>query len=112
MRLPRNKLWISLLLPLLICVAVVGLGVRHEVRAREGDALTYVGAQSCVACHAGESEAWRHSHHAVSMQRATSGTVLGDFSNTRFEHAGIGTTFSRKDGNFVVQDGWAGWGDA
>ena len=36
------------------------------------------------------------------MQEATVQTVLGDFSDTRFTHAGITSTFFRRDGKFYV----------
>jgi len=63
---------------------------------------TFVGAAACAGCHAAESEAWRHSQHAAAMEEATEATVLGDFKDARFTHGGVTTTFTRKDGRFVV----------
>jgi predicted CXXCH cytochrome family protein len=37
------------------------------------------------------------------MQVASEGTLLGDFAGARFEHFGAVTTFSRRDGRFVVR---------
>jgi tetratricopeptide (TPR) repeat protein len=37
------------------------------------------------------------------MQEATESTVLGDFDGAIFEHAGVASTFSRRDGRFIVR---------
>ena len=37
------------------------------------------------------------------MQPATDATVAGDFKNARFSYAGVTSTFSRRDGKFVVR---------
>ncbi len=37
------------------------------------------------------------------MQPATDTTVAGDFKNARFSYAGVTSTFSRRDGKFVVR---------
>ena len=37
------------------------------------------------------------------MQPPTEDTVAGDFSNARFTYAGVTSTFSRRDGRFVVR---------
>ena len=37
------------------------------------------------------------------MQPATDATVAGDFKNARFTYAGVTSTFSRRDGKFVVR---------
>ena len=65
-------------------------------------ATHYVGSTVCAACHAQEDKAWRGSHHALAMQEATAQTVLGDFSDIRFTHAGITSTFFQRDGKFYV----------
>jgi tetratricopeptide (TPR) repeat protein len=40
----------------------------------------YVGSAACVSCHAQEGAAWSRSHHALSMQPASAGTVLGELA--------------------------------
>ena len=62
----------------------------------------YIGAAACGGCHRGEFEAWLGSDHDLAMQEATPATVLGDFDNVRFEHAGTTTRFSRRDGRYLV----------
>ena len=37
------------------------------------------------------------------MQPATDASVAGDFNNARFSYAGVTSTFSRRDGKFVVR---------
>ncbi len=41
----------------------------------------YVGSDKCVECHRQEYREWQKSHHAKSMNRADSSTVVGDFDN-------------------------------
>jgi tetratricopeptide (TPR) repeat protein len=41
----------------------------------------YVGSAACVSCHAEEGAAWSRSHHALSMQPASTGTMLGDLAS-------------------------------
>jgi len=64
---------------------------------------TYVGAETCASCHAGEYRAWRDSHHRLAMQEAGESTVLGDFNNAKFRHYGVESTFFRRDGKFMVR---------
>ena len=62
----------------------------------------YVGGAVCAECHAKEQAAWRGSDHDLAMQVADEKAVLGDFANARFKYAGTTTTFSRRDGKYVV----------
>jgi Flp pilus assembly protein TadD len=80
-------------------------GLRTEARetAPSLAEATYVGRDACARCHARESEAWKGSHHDLAMQEATSHTVLGDFDGRSFTYAGVTSTFSRKDGKFLVR---------
>lgn len=63
----------------------------------------YVGATACASCHATETKGWQGSQHARAMQHASDQTVLGDFNNARLTHAGITSTFFRRDGKFMVR---------
>ena len=40
---------------------------------------------------------------ALAMQHATDETVLGDFNDASFDHAGVRSRFFRKDGKFLVE---------
>ena len=65
--------------------------------------MTFLGSEACTGCHAKEVEAWRGSHHALAMQEANQKTVLGDFGDRRFTHAGVTSTFSARDGKYFVR---------
>ena len=69
---------------------------------RQATPVAYVGRAACAECHAREVEAWRGSDHDLAMQVADETTVLGNFADAKFEYAGTTTTFSRRDGKFVV----------
>jgi tetratricopeptide (TPR) repeat protein len=63
----------------------------------------YVGSAACGSCHAREHAAWRSSQHAQAMAEASERTVLGDFADARFTHAGATSRFFRRDGRYVVR---------
>ena len=63
----------------------------------------YVGSSACGKCHAAEFEAWSGSQHAIAMQVADEKTVLGNFNDAKFRHFDQTTTFSRRNGKFVVR---------
>jgi tetratricopeptide (TPR) repeat protein len=65
-------------------------------------AARHVGGAVCAECHAKEQAAWHGSDHDLAMQVADEKAVLGDFANAKFKYAGTSTTFSRRDGKFVV----------
>ena len=66
-------------------------------------AATHVGHQVCGQCHAQIEQRWRGSHHDLAMQPPTDASVAGDFNDARFTYAGVTSTFSRRDGTFVVR---------
>ncbi|NLF70600.1 MAG: ammonia-forming cytochrome c nitrite reductase subunit c552 [Candidatus Anammoximicrobium sp.] len=61
---------------------------------------TYVGRESCIACHREASDAWQGSHHDLAMDVATPETVLGDFNDVEFEQFGIRSRLFRRDGKY------------
>src|SRR5262245_1672417 len=65
--------------------------------------LDYVGVTTCETCHAAEAKRWRGSHHDLAMQKPDAKTVQGDFGGRSFEHDGVVTSFSRKDGRYLVR---------
>ena len=82
-------------------IALASLWISPTAHADEPAA--YVGGQVCSECHAAEAERWKGSHHALAMQPATAGRVLGDFADARFEHFGVTTTFFRDGDKFMVR---------
>jgi predicted CXXCH cytochrome family protein len=67
------------------------------------EAASYVGAARCAACHAAEAERWHGSHHDRAMEEASEASVLGDFANASFDHFATSSSFSRREGRFVVR---------
>jgi predicted CXXCH cytochrome family protein len=63
----------------------------------------FVGRQLCASCHVAEEKLWQGSHHDLAMQHASDTTVLGDFNNSDFSHAGTSSRFFKKDGRFMVR---------
>nr|WP_315856753.1 tetratricopeptide repeat protein [Rhizobium leguminosarum] len=62
----------------------------------------FVDERTCASCHADQAAAFSKSHHAKAMALADDVTVRGDFDNSRFDHDGVVTTFTRRDGRFFV----------
>jgi predicted CXXCH cytochrome family protein len=64
---------------------------------------SFVGGKACADCHSAQFDAWKGSHHALAMQKATESTVLGDFAGAELEHFGVTTTFFRNGDKFMVR---------
>ena len=71
--------------------------------AAADEPATFVGVQTCGGCHNTQFDAWKGSHHALAMQKATEATVLGDFADAKLEHFGVATTFFRDGDRFMVR---------
>jgi tetratricopeptide (TPR) repeat protein len=75
-----------------------------EVDTRLAPAVAeYVGGVACAGCHEVETELWKGSHHDLAMQSPSDETVLGDFGDVKHVHAGVTTTFFRRDDEFMVR---------
>jgi hypothetical protein len=85
----------------LAITTILSLVGRMPVRADE--IPTFVGAQACARCHAAEFDAWKGSHHALAMQKATVAAVLGDFAGAKLEHFGVTTRFFRDGDKFMAR---------
>ena len=66
------------------------------------DRPTFVGTAACRDCHQTAYDGWRGSDHDLAMAEATDDTVLGDFDNAEFEHFGVRSQFSKRDGKFFI----------
>jgi len=73
------------ILPLVLLLLLAGQTFAADTVSR----IDFVGRQHCASCHAAQEKAWQGSHHDLAMQHATATTVLGDFNNRDFSHAGI-----------------------
>jgi len=111
---PRRTRTLWLALAAVVVVTAAGVGAwrlamdRQRAAPPEASALppavgaTYVGTAACVQCHADQNAAWQGSHHARAMQVAGAETMLGDFANAKFTHAGVTSTFFTGDGRYYV----------
>ena len=92
-----------LLYRLLAVSGLVVLGTAPGMTQTPGTIPGHVGSQTCANCHGSEERAWAGSHHALAWTQPGETTVLGDFDDAVFEHKGIATRFSRRDGAFYVE---------
>ena len=58
--------------------------------------------QSCIDCHAEQTNQWRQSDHAKAMAIADKETVLADFNKINVEHYGQNAFFFVKDNKYHV----------
>ncbi|ATQ70666.1 MULTISPECIES: multiheme c-type cytochrome [Methylosinus] len=89
-------IWLRVLL-LWFCVA--GAAAQTPL----DDVARHVGSGVCADCHAAQTNLWRTSHHARSMQEATSASVLGDFNDVAFTENGAATRFFRRGDAFIIE---------
>ena len=95
---------IALLSLALALTPAAGAGaLPRRAAAPAADGVAFVDNAVCGECHRSEIEAWKRSDHARAMQVAAPDTVLGDFSNTSFTHAGTSTRFFRKGGGYYAR---------
>ncbi|MEM9589361.1 MAG: multiheme c-type cytochrome, partial [Planctomycetota bacterium] len=94
---------------ILLTVVVTSLVLAGGVLADYWNALpadaeaTFVGRESCIDCHPGESQSFAGSHHDLAMDVATDETVLGDFDDATIEHDGIVSRLFRDGDRFMVR---------
>lgn len=99
-RLARTAPWLAAMLVVLLVT-----GYEREQASAAANA-TYVGGETCAACHQREAELWKGSDHDLAMQSADRTTVLGNFNNATFRKDGVTSTFFTRDGRlFVHTDG-------
>jgi len=65
-------------------------------------AANYSGNEACTGCHTAEHDAWHGSDHDLAMQVANETSVLGNFQNAKFTYAGTTSTFTKREGKFIV----------
>lgn len=109
----NKKIIFGLLIAIAVWLVVIWLPV-DVPRQKQGNTTSvadtnllntkpqYVGSQSCVNCHAGETKAWKGSHHDLAMQHANEQTVLGDFNNAKFTYYDVTSRFYKKGGKYYV----------
>jgi predicted CXXCH cytochrome family protein len=94
----------------LVALAVIVLAIPMSLLRRPtvpdveaDDRPTFVGTAACRDCHQAAYDGWRGSDHDLAMAEATEDTVLGDFDDAEFEHFGVRSRFSQRDGKFFIR---------
>jgi len=77
-------------------------GGENRSSTRSDEAASFVGAKTCVECHAQQGERWRQSMHARAMEAPTPESVKAPFAGERFSLHGVTSTFSRNGNRFIV----------
>jgi predicted CXXCH cytochrome family protein len=72
---------------------------RHE----PPPAAQFVGTSKCAGCHQQAFEDWQQSHHRHAMEVPDQDSVLGDFSDVRFDYFGTSSRFFMRDGQYFVE---------
>jgi predicted CXXCH cytochrome family protein len=74
-----------------------------SVATASAQAPHFVGTQRCAACHVDETSDWRGTHHALAWTLPGDRSVLGDFNDAVFGHAGVRHRFFRDGERFLVE---------
>ncbi len=90
----------SLLRPIVVSVLLAWPGSLLQGAGRDPAFLT---SARCAECHQDAYDAWTDSHHGWAWRSAEPGNVLADFAGTTFEHRGVESRFTARDGRFVVE---------
>ena len=105
--LSKRKLWIAASLAGFVAAAAAGFyflnGDESTWTAGEATAATFVGSETCSACHLAEGKLWHVSNHQRAMDHATEKSVLGNFNDASFDYYGVHSRFFRRDGKFLVE---------
>jgi hypothetical protein len=83
-------------------LVMLSMDVRAQP-AEDGVVPQFVTSEICANCHERTASAWRGSHHHWAWRLPDGTTVLGNFEDAVFEHKGVKTKFSRRDGAFLVE---------
>ncbi len=88
----------------LLFAALAALAVAADwwIAAPEDIQPTYVGRETCAACHQQQIDQWKGSHHDLAMDLATPETVLGDFQDQQLTYLGHTSRMFRRDGHYFV----------
>jgi predicted CXXCH cytochrome family protein len=87
----------------LVVIALALVGADRAFAQPPKDAPKYVGTPKCLECHAKYAEDWKSSHHGWAWNEPDATHVLGDFSGTSFESAGLSAKFSKNGSQFIIE---------
>lgn len=88
--------------PLMIigCIFMAGIFLWLNKQPSVLGEATFVGRESCIACHSEQAKLWQGSHHDKAMAHASGESVLGDFNNVSYTHDQVTTRFFKKGETF------------
>lgn len=90
---------------LVLCTLLIGTANAQnggQPPALAKDAAGYAPASTCLGCHSEQAKSWKGSDHDWAMLEANKDSVLGDFSGSRFDEAGVKARFFRKGSGYFV----------
>lgn len=96
----RRGIIVALIAGVVIAVAVTV--TRRITAASDSAEVEFVGSDECASCHAPQFASWQRSQHAVAMQEARPGAVLGRFDSTRVTTDSVTSLFFRRGERFFV----------
>lgn len=98
-----NKIVYLILSCIILIACKEGGYVEVNDDKKQFGSTSFVGSNTCVACHKKEFVKWQGSHHELAMQIANDSTVLGDFDNIKTEIDGVEYFFFKKNADFFVK---------
>ncbi len=97
----RNRFWI--VAALVVGVVLAGYLIADWYQTVPDNVeRSFVGRESCVACHQEQADLFYGSHHDLAMDVATKETVLADFDGQQIEHFGITSRVFMDGERFMV----------
>ncbi len=63
----------------------------------------YVTSQACKTCHEQQFRDWSDSHHDWAWRDPQPENVLGNFDDASFNHNGVTTRFSKRNGRYYIE---------
>lgn len=113
----RNALWIYIAAAVLVAAAIALYYIprpdttipapltalpAEPVTPKAQAAPEFISETGCATCHQQQYDEWRNSQHALAMQDAKEGNVLGDFNDASYRMRGVTTRLFRRDGAYLV----------
>ncbi|MCE9603563.1 MAG: HEAT repeat domain-containing protein [Planctomycetia bacterium] len=102
----RRRRWFRIFLAFALLGASLGFGSWSYQATERSQTYTasFIGRNSCAACHSAETQKWTGSHHDLAMDLATSATVVDPkaFDDQEFTAHGITSKFFRRGEKFFV----------
>jgi len=89
--------------PILLLVLLSGTACAPDKPQATAAAPTFVGRETCAACHEAQAQAWSGSHHDLAMEEPTDRSVRGRFDGNLFEGRSGAAAFLEQGGKFLIR---------